>query len=203
MGKTDKISASEEMGRNQRALIYDKSVELFEQKGFDNIKVSDICRAADISVGTFYYYFPSKESIFLEYGNLADEKMAEIYKNLADLPAKERLQRLIVEKILFSTSAGPELCNVSLIACLKHHTDNGFDLHHSYYGLFSRTVEAGIREGSFRRDINLYDITSALRYMIGGLVAHWAIIGGEQFDIREEAEALSNSFVRMLCRTEE
>lgn len=40
--------------------------QLILSKGFDNITVDAISKAADITVGTFYYYFKSKDDLLFE-----------------------------------------------------------------------------------------------------------------------------------------
>lgn len=40
--------------------------KLFSQKGYDATSISDICNMAEVSKGAFFYYFPNKESFFLE-----------------------------------------------------------------------------------------------------------------------------------------
>ncbi|HJY83796.1 MAG TPA: TetR/AcrR family transcriptional regulator, partial [Candidatus Binatia bacterium] len=36
------------------------------KKGYHNAKIIDIAAAADIGVGTFYLYYPTKDALFLE-----------------------------------------------------------------------------------------------------------------------------------------
>lgn len=181
--------------------IYNCAMDLFEKNGFDNVKVSDICKASNISVGTFYYYFPSKEAILLFYGEESDDVMETIKLSLNTTSAEELLRTLIIEKVKLSTSHGAELSNCSMIAFFKHHDDVAFDFHRSAYAYFMRAIEDGMRSGEFRSDLNIYNVTSNLRYMIGGLVAHWSIIEGK-FDIEQEAMRLSNDFIMLLkpCR---
>ncbi|RTQ92776.1 TetR/AcrR family transcriptional regulator [Lysinibacillus telephonicus] len=42
------------------------ALELFATKGFENTKISDIVAKAEVSQGTFYWHFESKEAICLE-----------------------------------------------------------------------------------------------------------------------------------------
>lgn len=46
--------------------ITDTAAGLFALKGFDRTTVADICKAADISTGSLFHYFPTKRAIFLE-----------------------------------------------------------------------------------------------------------------------------------------
>ncbi|OLO38878.1 TetR family transcriptional regulator [Alkalihalophilus pseudofirmus] len=45
--------------------IFEKSIELFGQKGFNETSIQHIVDALGVTKGTFYYYFKSKEEILL------------------------------------------------------------------------------------------------------------------------------------------
>jgi AcrR family transcriptional regulator len=46
-----------------RQLIAETALRLFARSGFDSVTVSQIARAANVSEGTFFNYFPTKESL--------------------------------------------------------------------------------------------------------------------------------------------
>jgi len=54
-------------GERKRALIYDTALTLFRDKGFDATTMRDIAKAAGISLGSAYHYFPSKVAIVFAY----------------------------------------------------------------------------------------------------------------------------------------
>jgi len=45
----------------------DKALAIFLAKGFDRTTLRDLSKATGMSLGSFYYYFPSKESIILAF----------------------------------------------------------------------------------------------------------------------------------------
>lgn len=51
---------------DKKAEIFEAGRELFLQKGFKDVNVSDITKRASVGVGTFYNYYSSKENLFLE-----------------------------------------------------------------------------------------------------------------------------------------
>jgi len=48
----------------QEQKILEVAKELFTQRGFSNVAVRDICRAAEVTPPTLYYYFKNKEALF-------------------------------------------------------------------------------------------------------------------------------------------
>lgn len=42
------------------------SIQLFEEKGFSQTSINDIVNSLDVTKGTFYYYFNSKEQILMD-----------------------------------------------------------------------------------------------------------------------------------------
>src|SRR5207245_277307 len=51
-----------------RQLITDTARQLFAERGFEQVSVVDVARAADVSEATVFNYFPTKED--LVYGGL-------------------------------------------------------------------------------------------------------------------------------------
>ena len=47
--------------------IYNAAMKLFSEKPFEDVKVSEIAEAANVSVGLIYFHFDSKDSI-IDYG---------------------------------------------------------------------------------------------------------------------------------------
>lgn len=75
-----------------------KSIELFEQKGFTQTSIQDIVDELDVTKGTFYYYFSSKEQllmdIHLEYIVTLVERQQQIIES-TQLTNKEKITQLI------------------------------------------------------------------------------------------------------------
>jgi AcrR family transcriptional regulator len=48
----------------QEHRILQVAKDLFTRRGFSNVAIRDICRAADVTAPTVYYYFRNKEALF-------------------------------------------------------------------------------------------------------------------------------------------
>lgn len=57
----------------KRTAMMQAAVQVFAEKGYYAATVRDIVRAADVAIGTFYFYFPDKETLFVHlYEETAD-----------------------------------------------------------------------------------------------------------------------------------
>ena len=72
--------------RQTRALIAAAARRLFSDRGFDAVTVAEVARAADVSEGTVYNYFPTKEDLF--YGGM-EAFEAELVDAVRDRPVGE------------------------------------------------------------------------------------------------------------------
>ncbi len=49
----------------KRSALMQAAVRVFAEKGYHAATIRDIVGAADVAVGTFYFYFPDKETLFI------------------------------------------------------------------------------------------------------------------------------------------
>jgi AcrR family transcriptional regulator len=55
-----------EQGRERKQQLLDTASELFASRGYESTRIADICAAAGVAKGLFYWYFDTKESLFAE-----------------------------------------------------------------------------------------------------------------------------------------
>jgi AcrR family transcriptional regulator len=63
--------------RLTRQLISDAATTMCATRGFDNVKVSEVADRVGVSEKTVYNYFPTKESMVLDYADESVERMAQ------------------------------------------------------------------------------------------------------------------------------
>ncbi len=71
-----------EKARKKREAIVDISRDLFAINGFENTKVEDITKAMNISKGSFYTYFKTKEEVLFEVMEKAYVEYEEILSTI-------------------------------------------------------------------------------------------------------------------------
>ncbi|MGA8334025.1 MAG: TetR family transcriptional regulator [Solirubrobacteraceae bacterium] len=79
--------------RLTRQRISDVATILFGARGFDNVKVSEVADIVGVSEKTVYNYFPTKESMVLDWADETVESMARVIR---ECPPNESLTAAVV-----------------------------------------------------------------------------------------------------------
>jgi AcrR family transcriptional regulator len=66
--------------RETRQRISDIAMGLFMARGFDDVTVAEVARAADVSVNTVFNYFPAKEDLFADRQDLVVDLAARVLR---------------------------------------------------------------------------------------------------------------------------
>ena len=145
---------------NKEKDIIEAAVEVFAQRGYHNAKIAEIAKAADVSTGTVYLYFESKEKI-----------LKEIFKQLwLDLTTKTRIlvQRSDIDAItkfegmidlvldLFGSNPSLAMVFVNEQNQLMRHNQGEFAaLYGKYLDLGQKVLSDGIRERMFNEHLDV------------------------------------------------
>lgn len=134
--------------------IFETSMKLFAQKGYDATSIEDITATVGVAKGTLYYHFSSKEEIF----NFLIEEGIKLLQNSVDIKTKKHsnyidkikaiilIQIKIVAKyediitIILSQFWGKEARNKK---CQEHVYD--------YIGQIEKIVQEGIEKGEIKK----------------------------------------------------
>ena len=95
-----------------RREIYEAAMALFARSGFATVTIADICRAADVGRGTFFFHFPSKAALLYEFNRrVADEFRASLVEPRGS--AREEL-RALVERMSIELVSQAEIMTAML-----------------------------------------------------------------------------------------
>lgn len=77
-----------EKARETRQRILDAAIQVFSNKGYHETRVDEIVEASETSKGSVYFYFPSKQKIFLalidEFARLLERRLMEAMQEQPD-----------------------------------------------------------------------------------------------------------------------
>lgn len=88
------MSRRERKKRDTRRRILDAALQLMADRPYDQVRIEDICVAADVANATFFLHFPNKSALALAYNEDVASKVAE-QLNGGPMPSTERLRTLL------------------------------------------------------------------------------------------------------------
>jgi len=97
------MSIKEEVNRLKKELLLKEASKLFEEIGYEQMKVADLAKTAQVSVGTIYTLFQSKEGLYLAYiEHQINRFFIELQEKIAqDASAKEKIYAFIELKFTY------------------------------------------------------------------------------------------------------
>lgn len=134
------------------------SIELFERKGFTQTSIQDIVDELEVTKGTFYYYYTSKEQLLMDiHLEYIDELLAKQTKIIeeASTSNKKKIVQLISQLIEDISSKGPHgrvffreirhLANDNISIVKEKRNQVRFNI--------ENVIQAGIEAGEFKADL--------------------------------------------------
>jgi len=180
--------------------IFETAVHLFNERGFDATTIDEIAERADVAKGTFFNYFPRKESL-LQY-------LAEEWLDAAEQTAAQR-ERPAAERIveMFTSAAAAYGENRDLARALAHFSMEQLGApapvfeggHHRLDRLFDGVIREGQQRGEFRSDVNPLSARGALGSVFIGTLMWWIGTRDGRVDPRALEIGLTNA-VRHQCQ---
>ena len=79
-------------GQEMRHRLYETAIRMIGERGYEATTLRDVARAAGVSVGLLYRYFPSKRAIVL---SLYDELSAEYAARAMQMPSRKWRERFV------------------------------------------------------------------------------------------------------------
>jgi AcrR family transcriptional regulator len=134
--------------------------KLFQEKGYNKTKVSDITSYMNVAKGTFYYYFKSKEEVIEEIVMIILDK---VKKEAEELEQKKGMKAVDKIRMVFRGDAVSEEINlpmstetqirllVGIIKCLSP--------------IFTSIIKEGIKEGDFKAE----NVHEKIEFALAGL----------------------------------
>lgn len=152
-------------------------MRLFAQRGFANTPVEEITEAADVAKGTFFNYFPTKESIL----EALAERQLGVLKDAEEQSSAATSVRPVLQKMvhrLAERPAGSQLLVRSLIGvALTNDTASKFlgrmlELGRNH---LANIMRRGQNLGELRLDLSALELARIMQHAMFGTNMIWSI----------------------------
>ncbi|SDT50131.1 transcriptional regulator, TetR family [Paenibacillaceae bacterium GAS479] len=182
-------------------LILDAALKVIAENGFHGSQVSKIAKEAGVADGTIYLYFKKKEDILI---SLFQEKLGDLVERfnarIRETATAEEALRAVCEIHFSALENDVNLAYVTQIelrqSSLELRKAIGLSVK-PYIELIEHILEKGVREGSFRQDL---DIKLTRLLIFGGMdeaVTSW-LISGMKYSLTAQVDKSLDFFLRGL-----
>lgn len=164
-----------------KELVFGAAIEIMEKKGWENTTIRDICKHADISIGTFYNYFKTKNDIFYEIYKAADDHFINNVKGkLEGETAKEKIISYFRHYAKLNIDTGIEETKL-----LYNPSNEWFLRRRPMQDVLSEIIEEGQKNGEIITNKTADEIVDYLFILIRGICYNWCTSGGS-YDLEEK-----------------
>ena len=166
--------------------IYDTAMKLGDLNGFNNLKVTEICKHAHISPGTFYYYYPSVDSVFQETYSAFDDYMKEEIKSLdPDASIYDKMIELFKIDFRYVEKHGVGLIvrqYAGLFSQIPGSNNVFYSKKRIMYKSLVSLISEGQKTGVMKKSDTPSNIANSLLIYARGITIDWALHNGS-YDI--------------------
>ncbi len=162
---------------------------LFEERGYDETKVAEICERADVAYGTFFNHFPTKLDLLRGLADQSIQQVAEGLEEIAKQPGG------IDDKLIVLFEGGAQSFEVldpgqrALLARVQKlaYTDAPEDRDRRFHAAFEEFLARGVEAGQVRDDVPVETLAEVLSGTFAQMSLSW--VHFDDYPVRERAAA--------------
>ncbi|WP_144839633.1 TetR/AcrR family transcriptional regulator [Metaplanococcus flavidus] len=162
--------------------IKERSIGLFERKGFSETSIQDIVEALNVTKGTFYYYYSSKEQLLMEIHKEYIDDLLQRQRRIIDSGGSQKDKLKSVIHLLISDIARNGDSGKVFFREMRHLTeDNATDIkkrREQFRHNIEEILRHGAESGEFRKQLRP-DITALAVLGITNWTYQWFNAKGE------------------------
>ncbi|PIC77085.1 TetR family transcriptional regulator [Sporosarcina sp. P19] len=160
--------------------LLEKGLELFHERGFDNVTVESIAKACNVSKGAFYVHFNSKYDVFLEKFKDIDEFYLSFIPSIPDnLKASEKILLFYKGQMTYLRDVlGKDFIHTIYTSALALTIDDDHyltDQNRQLYQIIRSYVEEGVERREFKQELSVDEISMLVTRCMRGTIYDWII----------------------------
>ena len=199
------MNASEEGKSDKLGQLFEAATKRFGEDGYSETTMESIAREAGVSKGTLYYYFDSKEELFMELFLDWLEKFEGLWEegSFSGSPVRELIQlhTAMIKMVEETASLGRLMLEFWANASRKKKLEKVLnETIKEYRKKTAEVIERGQEKGMFH-DVDPLEASSALIAAYDGLWFHW-LLDPETFELDQAGNELITNYLRGLSKEE-
>lgn len=186
-------------GTETRDRILTAAEGLLAQRGFDSLRLRDIAKAADVSIGSIQHHFETRDEVLFETLRAAGRRRAEQWASLAEGGTTPSVK---VHALIRGAIGERHRCIVWLETCAAatRHAALVPDVERTQEAWrvsFRAAVEEGVRTGAFAPTLSVPEVVDVLVGLVDGLMLAVAVESDETTH-RYRVDLLDRAAARLL-----
>ncbi len=174
--KTKNLTKRQNQAIETRNQIYDAAIELMDKKGFENMTIVEIADKANVSVGSFYHYFKSKNDILVEIFQRSDDYFTnEVAAKLGKQSVTKEIVTYFDYYARFCLDTGLATSRQIYRPTVKPFVKKGRPMQ----TILNNLIIQGQRTGEISKEMPADEITIMLFVFARGLVFDWCLCEGK------------------------
>lgn len=168
--------------------LFKSLLKLAKEKGFDKVTIRDICTDANISIGSFYHHFKSKEELAKETYFQTDKLINEDFVRLCETNTpKYNLYNILKIYVEYVSSEIGMLIKSYYRLLLDVTAISAFEPERLYYGTLKEILEACGKCGYIKEKEDYSETADYCLRFVRGLMFDWCVNDGS-YDLKEQFE---------------
>lgn len=155
-------------GKQSRQNIIQAAITLIKEKGYEQTTIPDICRSANIAIGTFYHYFKSKDEIITIYIIEENEAVLAYYRGLEKNSCTNAILKVLNFKLQLYEAQGADFVRNMYAGMLRSElTYSEKDTYYAWIQILRENFLQGQQTGEFSDAITvdlLCDMTTSILF---------------------------------------
>lgn len=162
------------------------AIELFQENGFEDVTINQICEKSSVNKHTFYYYFKSKDDLLKDYYEFPYDMGTEYFVEMLNAPNYVEQLWLSYKPFLdYIKVSGKEIARQMFIKNVTHDVGTfrgGHAKQHAHLAMQKGIIEKGQAAGEMRNLTDPENLCVIVQQMFMSTVFLWCMTRGD-FDI--------------------
>lgn len=189
------MSRRERKKLETRRRMYEAAMSLMGSRGYANVKIEEICEAADVANATFFLHFPTKAALITAFN---EDVSAKIVGRLGEIGGKASQKlKILRDMTLEEWAARPQLMRELVLELVAQPSATSAlsEANTSLVDLIQTIVVDGQSNGEFARDLDPAVVALSLASAWTAITVSWARTGD-----REAARAANQQALELVLR---
>ena len=179
-----------------RNILHQTAMRLIDQLGYEKATIQLICQESNVSVGTFYNYYDSKEAVVAEFSRKNDELFDQIVRMSLkeEKGIEDYIRRYFAYYADLNEQAGTSLY---MRTTRKKNLDMRSEQIRPMYTVLEEFLRDRQKENKVRSDIHVVTMVHQLFTIVRGVVIDWCICDGK-YDLHREIQDFLTPYIRYI-----